>query len=319
MGVELTDTLLEAVQDLSQARQVEDVQEIARKAARRLVDADGATFILRDGDHCFYVDEDAISPLWKGQRFPLDTCISGWTILHGSAVSIQDIYEDDRVPHDAYRPTFVKSLVMTPIRSVEPLGAIGMYWADHHRATPQEMAVARSLADSTAVALENVRLQQQLERTRKLAHTDFLTGLANRRVWEQAVQEATQPGAADFCVAIADLDGFKQFNDTHGHLAGDSLLQELAASWRAQLRPEEFIARFGGDEFAILIESSDQAQAARIVDRLRDAAPDGITVSVGLAQWDRVESAHELVERADRALYAAKTAGDDGLVPADSA
>jgi diguanylate cyclase (GGDEF)-like protein len=318
MGVDVTDTLLDAVQELSRARELEAVQDVVRKAARRLVEADGATFILRDGDQCFYADEDAISPLWKGQRFPLASCISGWSILHGSSVSIEDIYADDRVPHEAYRPTFVKSLVMTPIRSAEPLGAIGMYWADHHRATPREMAAARSLADSTAVAIENLRLQQQLERTSELAQTDFLTGLANRRAWDDAVQAAAQPGSGEFCIAIADLDGFKEFNDLHGHLAGDSLLEELAGSWRRQLRPEEFIARFGGDEFAILIEDCDVSQGARIVERLREALPDGISLSVGLAQWDRAETARELVGRADQALYEAKRAGNGGVAMAGS-
>ena len=313
MEVDVTHTLLDAVGELSRARELAEIQEVVRKAARRLVNADGATFILRDGDKCFYADEDAISPLWKGQRFPLEACISGWSILHGSAVAIEDIYDDGRIPHEAYRPTFVKSLVMTPIRAVEPLGAIGMYWEDHHRATPHEMAAARSLADSTAVALENVRLHQQLERTAELAQTDFLTGLANRRAWDEALRDAVQPGANDFCIAVADLDGFKQYNDENGHQAGDVLLGELGKAWQQLLRPEEFVARLGGDEFAVLIDGCYERQGARIVERLRRATPQGITISVGIAQWNRVETASELFDRADQALYVAKRGGDGGV------
>src|ERR1043165_9153040 len=102
--------LVGVVQELSLARDLARVMAIVRTAARRLTGADGATFVLRDGNHCHYADEDAISPLWKGQRFPMQVGISGWAMLHREAVAIPDIYADPRVPTDAYRPTFVKSL-----------------------------------------------------------------------------------------------------------------------------------------------------------------------------------------------------------------
>ncbi len=178
---ETLNLLLGAVQNLSLARSIEDVQVVVRSAARKLVKADGATFVLRDAEQCFYADEDAISPLWKGQRFPLQACISGWAMLHRQPVAISDIYADDRIPHEAYRPTFVKSLVMTPIRSADPIGAIGMYWAELHQATEREIAVAHALADSTAVAMEHVTALEELARTTRLSETDSLTGLPNRR------------------------------------------------------------------------------------------------------------------------------------------
>lgn len=156
--------LVTVVQELSLARDVDTVMAIVRRAARELTGADGATFVLRDkGDMCFYADEDAISPLWKGQRFPMESCISGWTMLHRQHAAIEDIYIDPRIPHDAYRPTFVKSLVMVPIRTLDPLGAIGNYWATRHRPTPEEVELLQALADTTAVALENVQLNEQLE------------------------------------------------------------------------------------------------------------------------------------------------------------
>jgi signal transduction histidine kinase len=156
--------LMQAVCDLSLARDLESVQKIVRRTARRLNGADGATIVLRDGDHCFYADEDAIEPLWKGQRFPMSACVSGWAMFNHKPAVIADIYADERVPVDAYRPTFVKSMVMVPIRTAHPIGAIGNYWAHPYVPAPEEIELIQALADSTAVALENVQLYQQLER-----------------------------------------------------------------------------------------------------------------------------------------------------------
>jgi diguanylate cyclase (GGDEF)-like protein len=311
---ETLDVLLEAVQELSKSRTVGDVQTVVRTAARRLVDADGATFILRDGEECYYADEDAISPLWKGQRFPLDACISGWAIRNASSVAIVDIYADDRVPQDAYRPTFVKSLVMTPIRSSDPLGAIGMYWADMHRATPEEVAVARALADSTAVALEHVQLLSELDRTTQLSRTDPLTDLPNRRAWDQALAQEIANRTPRLCVAVIDLDNFKTYNDENGHLAGDALLRDAGLAWLNQLRSQDLVARLGGEEFAVLLPGCSRPAAMRIADRLRGAVADEVTVSLGLAEWDRNEDADSLLGRADRALYEAKRSGRDRVI-----
>lgn len=156
--------LISVVQELSLARTLEAVQAIVRRAARNLTGADGATFVLREGDQCFYADEDALAPLWKGQRFPMSACISGWVMQHRQAAIIEDIYADTRIPHDAYRPTFVKSLVMVPIRVREPLGAIGNYWAQPHVPSAEEVKLLQALADTASVALENVRVYAELEK-----------------------------------------------------------------------------------------------------------------------------------------------------------
>ncbi|HUR26100.1 MAG TPA: ATP-binding protein [Candidatus Thermoplasmatota archaeon] len=167
-AVELDDAgrlrrLVQAVQDLSRARDLEGVSAVVRRAARDLTGADGATFILRDDDKCHYVDEDAVAPLWKGRRFPMKACISGWVMLNCQPAVIEDIYADQRIPHEAYRPTFVKSLAMVPIRPHEPLGAIGNYWATQRKPTSAEVELLQALANTAAVALENVRTLQQLE------------------------------------------------------------------------------------------------------------------------------------------------------------
>ena len=91
--------LVTAIETLSSARTLDEIVEIVRSTARDIAGADGVTFVLRDGDLCHYVAEDAISPLWAGQRFPISACISGWCMLTGSTAVIPDIYADPRIPH----------------------------------------------------------------------------------------------------------------------------------------------------------------------------------------------------------------------------
>src|SRR4029450_2789152 len=117
-----------------------------------LTGADGVTFVLRDGDRCYYADENAIAPLWKGKRFPMSQCISGWVMLNAPPLAIADIYEDRRLLHAAYRPTFVKSLAMMPVRDRDPIAAIGAYWARRHQATDAQLRVLKVLADASALA-----------------------------------------------------------------------------------------------------------------------------------------------------------------------
>jgi len=147
---------------LSMARGLDEIMATVRGRMRQLLGADGLTFVLRDGDKCYYADEDAISPLWKGQRFPLSACISGWAMLHRQTAVIEDIYADDRIPHAAYRPTFVKSLVMTPVRQEDPVAAIGAYWAERMSPSQVQVDILARVANSAAVAMTNVALTQSL-------------------------------------------------------------------------------------------------------------------------------------------------------------
>lgn len=146
----------EALRLLVEAGELERVMYITRRATRQLTGADGVSFILRDGDQCHYADEDAISPLWKGRRFPMEACVSGWCMQHAQLVAIENIYNDPRVPWDAYRPTFVKSLLIAPIRHDSPIGALGLYWARQHRATSEEISTLKTLAHGAGVALASL-------------------------------------------------------------------------------------------------------------------------------------------------------------------
>lgn len=152
--------------DISMARGLEEIMIVVRRSARALIGADGLAFILRERNECHYIDEDAVSPLWKGQRFPMEDCISGWAMQHSEVVVIDDIYADPRIPHGAYRPTFVKSLAMVPLRPGDPLGAIGAYWAT--AGTPPADSVYRlqRIANTAAVAMANVALTNSLAAAR---------------------------------------------------------------------------------------------------------------------------------------------------------
>ncbi|HEU6446729.1 MAG TPA: GGDEF domain-containing protein [Gaiellaceae bacterium] len=174
----------------------------------------------------------------------------------------------------------------------------------------------RMLAAEAAIALDRARLLSQLEET---ARTDDLTGLPNRRAWEEELPRELARAARDarpVCVAMLDLDRFKRFNDDRGHQAGDRLLKETASVWASELRASDMLARYGGEEFALLLPGCTIEGARSLVQRLRAAMPDGETVSAGIACWDETESAEEFVGRADAALYAAKRGGRDRLVAA---
>ena len=148
--------LSEISERLERAPDLESIQEVVRTSARALTRAHGSTLVLREGDMCFYADEDAVSPLWKGQRFPVQQCISGWAMLHGECTVVPDIYSDSRIPIDAYRPTFVKSLAVAPVGTGRPVGAIGVYWAALHTATGAEVEALQALCALTATALARV-------------------------------------------------------------------------------------------------------------------------------------------------------------------
>jgi diguanylate cyclase (GGDEF)-like protein len=328
--------LVLAVQELSLARDLEQVQHIVRTTAREMVGSDGATFVLRDDGQCYYADEDAIEPLWKGSRFPMDACISGWSMLNKQPVVIEDIYADDRIPHAAYRPTFVKSLAMVPIRSLDPIGAIGNYWADGHLATADEVKLLQALADATSVAMENVAIYHELEdrvaaRTADLAQanaeilalavTDPLTGLLNRRGFfdeaERRLEQARRDGY-DCQVAFVDIDGLKTVNDQHGHRTGDEMIIGVARALRAVIGPDDLLARLGGDEFCALIAPSREDEEV-VADRLKgrldelnrlDDRSYLLAASIGVTTITELPAAliDELVRSADERMYVDKRA-----------
>lgn len=181
----------------------------------------------------------------------------------------------------------------------------------------EEGLVYARAADVTELKRVEGEREKLLREVEELAVTDALTGLPNRRALDEQLPREfarTRRAGSSLCLAILDIDRFKLYNDTHGHLLGDVLLRGCAIAWDSELRGDDILVRFGGEEFVVLLPGCTQDQAGEILERLREATPDGQTCSAGLACWDHAESAEELLGRADAALYRAKEEGRDRLV-----
>jgi diguanylate cyclase (GGDEF)-like protein len=318
--------LVEVVEQLSLAREMPAVTAIVDAAALQLTGADGASFVLRQGDWSYHADEKAIAPLWKGQRFPINECISGWVMQHRQSATIPDIFADDRIPAEDYRPTFVRSLAMVPIRIHDPIGAIGIYWSQPHNPTLEQVRLLQALANSTAVAIENIRINHELEervrertaelekanealrteavlrkhveqKVLRLSLTDELTGLNNRRGFllraEQLVKLAHRLRNFGWLVYL-DLDGLKQVNDELGHDAGDRLLITAGRILRETFRDSDVIGRIGGDEF-VVFATGKSTPADEVEERLKrnieshnQKFPDqpALAMSIGIIRCD---------------------------------
>ncbi len=175
-------------------------------------------------------------------------------------------------------------------------------------------------AELVALAIGNAEARQRLVRA---ANTDALTGLANHRIFQTRLEDEVAQAHCDgqpLSLALIDIDRFKQINDTFGHLAGDRVLAEIAVRLRTTMRGDVVLARIGGDEFAAVLPCTDGTEAAEVSTRLhqvvRDTPVDGdlrVTVSIGVSELVAGGDAHDLRQRADDALYAAKRGGRDAV------
>ncbi|EPR08411.1 histidine kinase [Sphingobium indicum IP26] len=196
----------EAMEALAGARSLEAITHVLRAFARRAVGADGIAVVLRDEDQCHYIAEDSMEPLWAGQRFPASSCVSGWAMENNRTAVIPDVFDDERVPVEAYRTTFVRSMVMVPIGGVEPIAALGAYWSEFAQPTDNEIALLEALARAASTALENGRLFASLE---------ALNEQLERRVRERTAElERSQ----DSLRQVQKLDMLGQLT---GHVAHD--------------------------------------------------------------------------------------------------
>jgi len=180
--------------------------------------------------------------------------------------------------------------------------------------------LAKRLRTNNEAVQENIALRLQFEQA---ALSDPLTGFRNRRWLDQTLSRIVQRhlhAAEPLCIAIMDIDHFKQVNDTYGHAAGDDVLLQIGRLVRANLRPEDSAARIGGEEFVLILPHTLLPGAISAVERLREAIAGAafkhhgrklpqVTVSLGLVEVERGETPEQLLARADVALYAAKQSG----------
>jgi len=212
-------------------------------------------------------------------------------------------------------------------------GLIGTIDSHQQQRDQREQEIAtrlQSLAERVAsMEGEALEYREHLEEQRQKALIDPLTGLANRAAWSERLEQAVvqrEGDGSELLLAMLDLDHFKSINDSYGHLAGDKVLKIIANELRKRLRPVDFLARFGGEEFVLLIPATPMAEAVRLVETLRaavEACPFHfkgqrvtITISIGLAAFRGSERSELVLKRADDALYRAKDAGRNRVISA---
>ncbi len=187
-----------------------------------------------------------------------------------------------------------------------------------------------SLRESTQ---EIRHLKGELDSARKQATVDSLTGLHNRRGFDRALKQAIESvdgGGKTFCLMILDIDHFKTVNDAHGHLVGDKVLTGIARQLFKQMRGNDFLSRYGGEEFAVLLLDTPITAAFTVAENIRKSITNlrlkhtktgvqigKVTISIGIACIRSNESGEDLIQRCDRALYRAKSLGRDRSVLAD--
>jgi signal transduction histidine kinase len=272
--------LVSVVQRLSLARTMPAIMDIVRHAARNLVGADGTSFIVRDGDNCFYAEEDAIGPLWKGRRFPMNTCVSGWAMLNRQPAIVKDIEEDARITQELYHTTFVKSLVVVPVRTLSPIGAIEIYWARPHRATTEELELLQALADSTSVAIESAELFSNLEQKVAERTSDVHRRSAQLDVLNKELESFTYAVAHDLRSPLISIDGFTQvLLENHGESlneTGRAHLERICGGARRMHRLINDLIELSKVVRAPMHHATVDLSrnAAEIARRLRESAPE---------------------------------------------
>jgi diguanylate cyclase (GGDEF)-like protein len=249
---------------------------------------------------------------------------SGYALATGMATVVNDWDEETRFEKsEIQRSQGVKSAAVTLIKGKgRPYGVIGAGSRSKHEFTPAEVDFMQAIANVLANAIERRRAEEQ---TRHEALHDPLTGLPNRNLFLDRLQHALSAAArrsSPIAVLFLDLDQFKLVNDSLGHAAGDELLASVAPRIESALRPGDTVARFGGDEFAVLTEDvGNERGATRIAERIAEvlARPfvvrgreHFVSASIGIAIGSGTEAPEGLIRDADSALYRAKERGRGG-------
>jgi diguanylate cyclase (GGDEF)-like protein len=247
-----------------------------------------------------------------------------WVAEAGQTVTVADASVDGALPPQLVKAYGLQTAAVLPLHAGDTVRAVVLLGSRTPRAwDAADLHAASALCDlaGTALALRDARLA---------AAIDPLTGCLNHGAMRERLSEEIARARRQntpLAVTILDLDDFKRVNDTYGHPTGDTLLRHVAEALRAEYRSFDQVARYGGDEFVVILPNvrgprADiaAARALKVLREIHIARPDGghegITVSCGVAEWVEPEGPAELLERADKALRGSKAAGKDGVVRA---
>ncbi|WP_146149371.1 diguanylate cyclase domain-containing protein [Kineococcus rhizosphaerae] len=312
---------VQALADASRAlAAAQEPQEAVCTLLRELTGADAA-YLLRPAtvDGVDGLRAVALSNLHAGDVFYPATAssLAGTCFTSSAQVFVADVRTHPLASRRHVESSGVVSGLWQPVvlPGQRTVGVLGVFWRSPLAQLPEHDVLAlQTLSGEVAHAVERADLLQRLERA---AERDPLTGLANRRRWDEAitgeVARAARTGAP-LSVALLDLDRFKAYNDTYGHLGGDVLLREFAAAAADCLREVDTLARWGGEEFVLALPGCTAEAAVAVADRIRAAVPRGQSCTVGIAQWQPGLGADDVIARADEALYRGKEGGRDATV-----
>jgi diguanylate cyclase (GGDEF)-like protein len=278
-----------------------------------LLSADGTRFVGR----AVRVEGGLTFNEWRADRG-----VTGRAVRENRAQLVVDVRQDP----DYFDPQpdlpMESEVVAVLRREGKPIGVLNIESRRGHRLDQEDLRLALNVAVHLELLMRQVELTEQLERK---ALTDPLTGQPNRRALLDHLRRALGDRRVEHvAVILIDFDGFKVLNDTKGHLFGDALLQAVAERLARSLRPSDLLARYGGDEFAVVLAGVDLAVAHDIAERLRRAVADtsfqvrdevvSLTISLGVAASPRHGDTPEtLLRAADEALYAAKRRGGNTI------
>lgn len=251
-------------------------------------------------------------------------------ILLGHTIAANNVAQDNRTTElIIHNQNSSRALLDTVIYlNGKPHGVVSCEsFAEHHIWTEDDIVYAESLADSCSrrlMALETLKLQNQLK---EMVFVDTLTGLKNRRYFNERVQSAKNSQyrlQTPLSLIMIDLDHFKQINDEFGHEAGDIVLAKFAKNCQKQLRLEDVLCRYGGEEFIIILPYTAEQQAIQLAERLRLSIENmtiqheqkiiKLTASFGVAEMGLEHTIEETIKRADVAVYKAKDNGRNCVV-----
>ncbi len=311
-----TRALVEVSRNLACVTDVDETLHLVGEWACRLLNAPSAGIELVTPDGRM-LEMRAVSNLPQtaiGMRFPVEDSYTGRVVRSGLPEATADASSDPDIHEASIRLVGHSTVAAVPLRFRDRILGVLFACRRPRPFTESDLEVLQALADQAATAIENARLFDQV---RTLSLTDPLTGLANRRQLERDMERefaAAQRGRK-LTVVLFDLDNFKTYNDTRGHIAGDQLLRLFGTVLGTATRAMNLAARYGGDEFVAVLADCDAAGAEIFVSRLRRrfqqataAAQAGdVTLSAGIAEYEAsIHSVEELVLRADEALYAEK-------------